>query len=1439
MSKRNLDPDFDEDPWHRCRGVVSRFSGPFQSYQPTKKTHQEECVTGTEEHAATAPAHGRNRLSRRWRAAVATYAAMVTALAAGLVVIPGAAPAGAAVAFSTVTGFGGSGTAPSIGAGQPEGTAKISPTYVARNPLNGDIAVASTNGGSVYVYLIAGTSGGDRYHIQTSTGGSPAFGPLVAQTAYIVAGTGSSGLIGEPGNNQFGNSTSVLAVANTIEPDSVAFDAAGNLLIAGTDGSHSAIQMVAQQGCSSACPYGLVSMTAGGLYTIADVGVPGAPGTAIDMGGVVANGAGMSVDSSGDIVVGDVFGVQFVNEHTSASVSAYGTSIPPLSSVAIAGNARGGNDCTSTTTASALANSLRFQNAAPFIDASGNVYFSDNEGGTGTGCAWVEPAHSGSLDGMSVTAGKVYKIAGNGGTSATADGIPANTANVAGTSQETVDPAGNIVLAVQSGTSFGSSPAIQVVAESSGTYYGVAMTAGDIYTIAGGPTNKLATLTGPTSVLSDNGTGDLFFTDGATASANLDEITGGQTPVPVVSSVNPNSGSATGGTSVVISSSVPNFTGATAVTFGTTPATAFSVNSTGSQIAATAPAGSGTVDITVTTPGPLTSAVSSADQFTFVPAPTVTSINPTSGPAGGGTSVTITGSNLQNATAVDFGTSNPGTVTADASGSITVTSPSGSGTPDVTVTTPGGTSATSANDVFTYIPAPVVTMISPTSGPATGGTSVTITGSNLENATAVDFGTSNPGTVTADASGSITVTSPSGSGTPDVTVTTPGGTSATSANDVFTYIPAPVVTMISPTSGPTGGATSVTITGSNLANATAVDFGTSNPGTVTADASGSITVTSPSGSGIVDVTVTTPGGTSATSPNDKFTYVPAPVVTLISPTSGPATGGTSVTITGSNLENATAVDFGTSNPGTVTADAPGSITVTSPSGSGTPDVTVTTPGGTSATSANDVFTYIPAPTVTSLSPGGGPAAGGTSVTITGTNFTGETAVKFGTVAATGVVVNGAGTSISATSPAGTGMVDVTVTTPGGTSATSTADHFIYEPPPPAGATQSAGAASNSPTGTATASLPGNSISASFTGVGAVTVAQYGGNPTTGAVSGGTGMYFDVKVATGSTMPSLTITVCSLGSGGQSIDWWNGSAWVPFSNQTFNSSTGCVTATVNASGTSPTIGQLSGTPVAASSNSLSSGYWLVASDGGIFSYGGAGFFGSTGGMTLNKPIVGMASTPDGKGYWLVASDGGIFSYGDATFYGSTGSIALNKPIVGMASTPDGKGYWLVASDGGIFSYGDATFFGSTGGIHLNKPVVGMTATKDGKGYWLVASDGGIFSYGDATFHGSTGGIALNKPVVGMTATKDGQGYWLVASDGGIFSYGDATFHGSTGGIALNKPVVGMTATTDGQGYWLVASDGGIFSYGDATFAGSTGGMTLNKPIVGMAAQPGGS
>jgi hypothetical protein len=244
---------------------------------------------------------------------------------------------------------------------------------------------------------------------------------------------------------------------------------------------------------------------------------------------------------------------------------------------------------------------------------------------------------------------------------------------------------------------------------------------------------------------------------------------------------------------------------------------------------------------------------------------------------------------------------------------------------------------------------------------------------------------------------------------------------------------------------------------------------------------------------------------------------------------------------------------------------------------------------------------------------------------------------------------------------------------------------------------------------------------------------------------------------------------------------------------------------------------------------SRGYRLVGSDGGIFTFGGADFLGSTGNLRLNRPIVGMADDAATGGYWLVASDGGIFSFG-APFFGSASGLPLNAPIVGMAATPDGRGYWLVTAAGGVYSYGDATYFGS--GPASGPQYVGLTPTPDGRGYWLVSSAGGVFSFGDATFFGSAGGLRLNKPIVGIAAAPNGGGYWLVASDGGIFNYGDAAFYGSTGAIALNKPVVGMAPTPDGGGYWLVASDGGVFNYGDAGFYGSTGGVRLNAPVVGL-------
>jgi uncharacterized protein YkwD len=187
---------------------------------------------------------------------------------------------------------------------------------------------------------------------------------------------------------------------------------------------------------------------------------------------------------------------------------------------------------------------------------------------------------------------------------------------------------------------------------------------------------------------------------------------------------------------------------------------------------------------------------------------------------------------------------------------------------------------------------------------------------------------------------------------------------------------------------------------------------------------------------------------------------------------------------------------------------------------------------------------------------------------------------------------------------------------------------------------------------------------------------------------------------------------------------------------------------------------------------------------------------------------MASTRTGRGYWLVASDGGIFSFGDARFHGSTGGMRLVKPIVGMASTRTGRGYWLVASDGGIFSFGDAKFYGSTGAIRLVKPIVGMTRTASGRGYWMVASDGGIFSFGDAKFYGSAANRRLAEPIVGIARPSGVNGYWLVSRSGAVFAYGGARHYGSGTGAMAGQAAVAIVGSPAKNGYWIATQWGGV-------------------------------
>ena len=382
-----------------------------------------------------------------------------------------------------------------------------------------------------------------------------------------------------------------------------------------------------------------------------------------------------------------------------------------------------------------------------------------------------------------------------------------------------------------------------------------------------------------------------------------------------------------------------------------------------------------------------------------------------------------------------------------------------------------------------------------------------------------------------------------------------------------------------------------------------------------------------------------------------------------------------------------------------------------------------------------------APAVTAVTPASGPSVtsstasattpGGTAVTITGSNFTGATAVHFGSAAATGVTVVSA-TTITATSPTIANSigntVDVTVTTPGGTSATSVNDEFTY----PYNYT-SAGAvheASISLSASSPSALVNGSITLTATaptdvgpsldfGLSIVDVTNAAAPVAVAHVPSGTTVSASVgEVAAQTRRYVAAFDACTVFP----ASCPPGALETPIAND------GGVSAPVTVTWTAPAPPPATG------------GYTLVASDGGIFNYGNAAFLRLGRGHPPERTRSwGWRPTPDGKGYWLVASDGGIFNYGDARYYGSAGAIHLNKPIVGHGG--HGRRQGLLA--GGLrrrdLQLRRCRVLRLRRGHPSQQAHRGHGGHADGKGYWLVASDGGIFNYGDAAFHGSAGAI----------------------------------------------------------------------------------------------------
>ncbi|TFD46207.1 choice-of-anchor G family protein [Cryobacterium frigoriphilum] len=489
---------------------------------------------------------------------------------------------------------------------------------------------------------------------------------------------------------------------------------------------------------------------------------------------------------------------------------------------------------------------------------------------------------------------------------------------------------------------------------------------------------------------------------------------------PVATALVPDNGPETGGTPVTITGS--GFFGTTDVTIDGV-SVPFVVVDDGNITFTTPVHVPGVVPVVVTDPAGSTLPL----DFTFTPVTVVTSVVPNTGPETGGTSVTITGSCFTGATAVLIGGTPATNVVVVNDTTITADVPAGVGVADVTVVGGGTCGTGTLPGGFTYLPAAVISAITPDNGPEAGGTTVTITGTGFTGATDVTFDGESAATVTVDSDTQITVvTAAHAPGPSDVVVLSPNGNSAPG---VFTFNPLPALTSLVPDNGPETGGTAVTITGTGFTGATSVTIDAVGvPFVVVSDTE--ITFTTPAHApATVPVIVTGPGGTSGALPF-TFTDVPDAVITGLAPTNGPEAGGTTVIVTGTGFTDATAVTFDGLFGTGFTVDSDTQITVVTPAHApGPADVVVLAPNGNSAPG---VFTFDPLPVLTGIDPSSGPQTGGTAVTLTGSGFTGATAVTVDGVSVPFVVVSD--TTITLTTVAHLpATVPVLVAGPGGVS----------------------------------------------------------------------------------------------------------------------------------------------------------------------------------------------------------------------------------------------------------------------------------------------------------------------------------------------------------------------------------------------------------------------
>ncbi len=545
---------------------------------------------------------------------------------------------------------------------------------------------------------------------------------------------------------------------------------------------------------------------------------------------------------------------------------------------------------------------------------------------------------------------------------------------------------------------------------------------------------------------------------GGTSAVNPQAVFTINPPPPTLSAVSPNLGAQ--GSSVNVTLTGTNLTGASAIIAGpgitVSNLTVVSATQVTATFAIGASAATGPQNVTITTPGG-TSAVNPQAVFTInAPAPTLTAINPNTGAQGTSVNVTLTGTNLTAASAINAGpgitVSNMAVVNAtQVTATFAIGASAATGPQNVTITTPGGTSPAVVFTI-TAAAAPTLTAIAPSAGNQGASVNVSLAGTNLVGASAINAG---PGITVSNvvvlsatqATATFNIGAGVVPGSQNVTVTTPAGTSAVNPQVTFTVNvpPSPTLTAVSPNAGTQGGSLNVTLTGTNLTAASAISAGAGitvsslvviGPTQVTATfAIGASAATGPQ-----NVTITTPGGTSGAV---VFTINQAPpTLTAISPSSGIQGTSAGVTLTGTNLTAASAINVPASSGITVSnlvvvssTQVTATFTIGAGAASGPQNVTITTPGGT--TSAVVFTINQPTPTLTAINPNSGVQGTSVNATLTGTNLTNASAISAGpgiTVSNLAVVSPTQATATFAIAlSAATGPQNVTITTPGGTS----------------------------------------------------------------------------------------------------------------------------------------------------------------------------------------------------------------------------------------------------------------------------------------------------------------------------------------------------------------------------------------------------------------------